>query len=104
MAKRRLNDADTDPRNGYVLCHGSRNGLCTCPGEPGQGPREGPQPSLSLLSTAVGDGRVRMMLTTLTLFAVFIAVVLVTDVAAMLMQMKREAREARVRARTTRHF
>jgi hypothetical protein len=44
------------------------------------------------------------MLTTLTIFAVFIAAVLIADVTAMLMQLKREAREARVRARTTRHF
>lgn len=44
------------------------------------------------------------MLTALTIFAVVIALVLITDVAAMLVQMNREAKEARVRARTTRHF
>lgn len=44
------------------------------------------------------------MLTTLLILAVFIALILVTDVFATVTQMKREAREARVRARTTRHF
>jgi hypothetical protein len=44
------------------------------------------------------------MLTTLTIFAAFIACVLITDVAAMLSQMRREAKQARARARTTRRF
>ncbi|WP_157928888.1 hypothetical protein [Pararhizobium haloflavum] len=46
----------------------------------------------------------QMMLTALTVFAVLIACILISDVFAMVVQMKREAKEARVRARTTRHF